>query len=83
VERFAAAAGADVRRHRISSLEEARSERFLASPTVRVDGRDVEPGADERTEFALGCRLYRTPSRVEGSPAEHWIATALDAAVRC
>jgi hypothetical protein len=30
----------------------AQSQRFLGSSTLRVDGRDVEPGAELRTDFA-------------------------------
>jgi len=32
--------------------------RFLGSPTVLVDGVDVEPSAHARTDFAFGCRVY-------------------------
>ena len=54
--------------------------RFLGSPTIRVDGRDVEPGADERDEFVLACRIYRTPAGLRGEPAEAWVRDALLAA---
>jgi len=33
--------------------EAAQRQRFLGSPTVRVNGRDIEPGADTRTDFGL------------------------------
>ena len=33
----------------------ARAMRFLGSPTVRVDGRDVEPGASDRTDYVFAC----------------------------
>ncbi len=42
----------------VAGLEEAEQFRFLGSPSVRVNGCDIEPGADDRTEFALGCRMY-------------------------
>lgn len=32
--------------------------RFLGSPTVQVDGLDIEPSARSRTDFAVGCRVY-------------------------
>jgi hypothetical protein len=51
--------------------------RFLGSPTVRIDGHDVEPGADERREFALSCRVYQTGSGLTGRPDEAWIREAL------
>src|SRR4051794_24198680 len=45
---------------RVDSDEDARARRFLGSPTVRIDGADIEPGAAERTDYGLKCRLYRT-----------------------
>jgi len=53
--------------------------RFLGSPTIRVDGHDIEPGADERTEYVLACRIYRTPSGMTGIPDERWLRDALAA----
>jgi hypothetical protein len=50
---------------------------FLGSPTVRVDGRDVEPGAEERGEFVLACRVYRTEGGYSGQPDAAWIREAL------
>ena len=57
----------------------AQRERFLGSPTVRVHGRDVEPGADERRDYGLKCRLYRTPDGVRGAPPDEWVLAALRA----
>jgi hypothetical protein len=61
----------------VPDLETARRLRFLGSPTIRVDGRDVEPGAAARTEYALSCRLYRTAAGVQGRPDVGWIRDAL------
>jgi hypothetical protein len=47
---------------RIESEEAAVEERFLGSPTVRIDGQDVEPNASLRTQYGLQCRLYHTAS---------------------
>jgi len=55
----------------------AQRERFLGSPTLRVDGRDVEPGAELRTDFGLKCRLYRTPEGFAGTPPDAWVLEAL------
>ena len=56
--------------------------RFLGSPTIRVDGRDVEPGADERHEFVLACRVYRSEHGLAGQPDEAWIREALTETAR-
>ena len=68
-------AGLELRR--VESLEAADSERFLGSPTIRIDGRDVEPGADDRTDFGLKCRLYPTSDGLQGIPADDDVVAAL------
>ena len=55
---------------------EARSLRFLGSPTLRIDGADVDPTAAGRTDYALQCRLY--PGML-GTPPDEWIRVALSA----
>ena len=61
----------------IPDEDAARRERFLGSPTVRVEGRDVEPGADERDDFGLKCRLYRMPSGLRRTPLDEWVLDAV------
>jgi hypothetical protein len=68
---------AEVDLRRISDDNAAQRERFLGSPTVRVDGHDVEPGAERRSDFGLKCRLYRTASGVSGQPDKEWLRAAL------
>ena len=61
----------------IESLEAAEEHRFLGSPSVRIDGRDVEPQADARKDFGLKCRLYATPDDRAREPRDEWILDAL------
>lgn len=62
---------------RVPDAESAIQLRFLGSPTVRVDGRDIEPGAGERRDFVLSCRVYRGERGFTGQPDEAWIREAL------
>ena len=64
----------------VADAETATRLRFLGSPSVRVDGRDVEPGADERSDFVLSCRVYRSERGRVGQPEADWIRSALSAA---
>jgi hypothetical protein len=70
----------DVDLVRVEDAHTAEANRFLGSPTVRIDGRDVEPGADERSDFGLKCRLFATPGGLSGTPADEWVLGALERA---
>ena len=73
------AAGTDdeVQLRRIADDEAAQRERFAGSPTVRIDGQDVEPGASDRCDFGMTCRLYTTGDGLRGTPPDEWILNAL------
>jgi hypothetical protein len=51
--------------------------RFLGSPTVRVNGVDVEPGAEERRDFAFACRIYHSDEGASEQTEESWVRDAL------
>jgi arsenate reductase len=48
--------GADVSFVRIADMDEARAAGFTGSPTIKVDGMDIE--GNVRGEPSLACRLY-------------------------
>jgi hypothetical protein len=48
---------ADVESLEVESFEQAQAERFVGSPTIRIDGEDVFPSDGEH--YALCCRVYR------------------------
>jgi hypothetical protein len=50
---------ADVTRVEIENDEQARSQRFPGSPTIRIDGEDIVPPG-EGEPYSLTCRVYRT-----------------------
>ena len=72
---------ASVRIVNIPDVDAAVEHRFLGSPTIRVNGRDVEPGADERTDYTLACRIYASEHGLAGQPDEKWVRDALRGAV--
>jgi hypothetical protein len=69
----------EIHLRRVDSPEGADRERFLGSPTVRIDGSDVDPAAAERTDYGLKCRLYPTGDGLRGMPPDDWIRDALAA----
>jgi hypothetical protein len=82
VERVAAELGVEpeIIRLKVPVAETAQRKRFLGSPSIRVDGCDVDPEACERSEYVHSCRVYRTDSGGRGQPDERWVRAALAAA---
>lgn len=62
-----------IREIEVPDMEAATRLGFLGSPTIRVDGRDIERDAESRTEYALSCRIYDH----SGLPPRAWIERAL------
>ena len=61
----------------VDTPELAASSKFLGSPTVRVNGIDIEPGANLRTEYGLMCRTYRLGAEIMGAPPVTMIREAI------
>ncbi len=61
----------------ITTSEHALRERFLGSPTIRVNGRDVDPTAGQRRDHGLSCRLYTGPDGLRGTPPDEWVLALL------
>jgi hypothetical protein len=64
---------AEVRATRITDQAAAERARFVGSPTVRIDGRDVDPEGELAAEYSLDCRLYWHEHRLAGYPSS-WSA---------
>ena len=65
----------------IDTEDAAEAERFTGSPTIRVDGADIQDTIDEPT--ALTCRVYhRRDGRVSPVPDPDDLRDALRAATR-
>ena len=73
------AAGLDssaLRMREVTTDADAERERFVGSPTIRVDGRDVQPVADE--PIGLSCRVYRlADGRISPLPAREEVRQTL------
>jgi hypothetical protein len=61
----------------VKTDEDAVLHRFPGSPTIRIDGRDVDP-AGAALPPALNCRIYRLPDgRVSPVPSREQLEEAL------
>ena len=63
----------------VTSSHEAERLEFPGSPTIRIDGEDVELEAPS-SGFSLACRVYAVEGKLVGKPPREWIDAALDAA---
>ncbi len=63
----------------VNSQADAERHRFLGSPTIQVDGLDVEPEARDRHDYAFSCRTYDG----QGTPPRDMLAAALLRRGRC
>jgi hypothetical protein len=61
----------------VTTQAEAEALRFPGSPTIRIDGRDVDPvGANGRP--SLTCRIYNRPDgRISPVPSREQLEEAL------
>ena len=71
------AADVEIRVRKVETREEAAELGFPGSPTIRIDGRDVDPaGADEPP--SLSCRIYHLPDgNVSPIPSREQLEEAL------
>jgi hypothetical protein len=58
---------AEVNLIRVESDEDAAKEKFLGSPSFRVNGQDLWP--EECHSYYLGCRVYTTEGGMRGFPS--------------
>lgn len=68
---------ADVVEREVLTQDEAQELAFPGSPTIRVDGRDVDPdGAGARP--SLTCRIYHLPDgRISPVPSREQLEEAI------
>ena len=63
----------EVRLVKVDTMEAAERLRFLGSPTVRVDGRDIESGIPAEG-YGMECRIYWVDGKPTGTPPREWLA---------
>src|SRR5512146_1263932 len=56
----------EVRLIEIVTPQQAQAEKFLGSPSFRVNGKDLWP--ETRARYNMSCRVYQTYQGLRGSP---------------
>lgn len=70
----------DVQEIPINDYEEARAFQFPGSPTVRVNGEDIEDVPSHRLGVGFACRTYFVEGKPHGMPPRSWVEQAIRAA---
>lgn len=65
---------------RVESPEEAERVRFLGSPSIRINGVDVDRAAALDTDYGLRCRVYAANGDLVGWPSKEMIRDAVSTA---
>lgn len=65
---------------RIENSEDANEYDFPGSPTVRVNGRDIEMIPSLRLPVGFACRTYLVEGKQQGLPPRSWLEEAIRAA---
>jgi len=65
----------------VPDIDTAVREKFLGSPTIQINGLDIEPSR-QNDPPCHGCRLYRTPEGASGVPPKELIRSALQRALQ-
>lgn len=71
---------ADVREIPVNDYEEACVLQFPGSPTVRVNGEDIENIPSHKLDVGFACRTYFVEGRPQGMPSRSWVERAIRAA---
>src|SRR6267154_1226335 len=67
----------EIREVEVDSPDRAEATAFLGSPSVRINGVDIEPSARDARAFGLTCRTYMDGVSRTGLPSGELITTAI------
>ena len=72
---------AEISEIHVSDPAIAQALRFLGSPSLRIDGLDVEPAARSSRNYGMTCRTYLDNSKRQGLPSRVLIRAAIKEAL--
>ena len=72
---------AEIENINVSDLTIGERVKFAGSPSIRIDGVDIEPDYVDSGDYTPRCRLYATSEGLRGLPEREWVAAALDRAM--
>jgi len=64
---------------RVETAEDAKRLQFLGSPTIRIEGMDVEGWSAQPRDYGWRCRTYHDNGQSYGYPSKEMIRWAIQA----
>lgn len=71
---------ADIEVVSVVDNDDAVAKRFLGSPSIRIDDKDIEVDEDDTTQYSMRCRVYRQGDQQSGLPSRELLIAALQKA---
>ena len=72
----------EIHQTEIRTQAEAVAMRFVGSPSIRIEGADIEPWARTVKTFGLSCRTYLDGSQHGGVPSHEQLRRAIEESIR-
>lgn len=72
---------AEIAEIEVSNSAEAQVLTFPGSPTIRVNGIDVESSRLRQRSYGLSCRMYMVNGTLRGLPTQRMIRQAIESAL--
>jgi hypothetical protein len=72
---------AEIREIEVTDSAQAEALRFPGSPTIRIDGIDVEAASPRQESYGLSCRAYLIDGRLRGLPTQEMVRSAIRSVV--
>ena len=68
---------APINKIKVPDLETGEKTRFPGSPTIRINGIDVDPTYEDTGDYTPRCRVYLTSEGFKGLPEKAWVENAV------
>lgn len=72
---------AEIEMVKVPDLETGEKTKFAGSPTIRVNGKDIDPSYEDTGDYTPRCRVYFTSEGFKGLPEKGWIVDAVREAI--
>ena len=70
-----------VNKFNVPDLATGENTKFPGSPTIRINGVDIDPDYEDTGDYSPRCRVYYTSNGLKGVPEKAWIVDSVRSAL--